>query len=230
MLCRTWCTWKFSARMILETPRKLKFLGGFTKIYPRNLYTAEISGWLLASFEPPIYPHVWKEIHAGLVLVTRTHRTKKGSDLAFWIGGVGCTTKHSCKDIVLYKTSYWTKMIYHYNIIYIYILKKIYVPSIFCIIRTVVEIWKKKKHPVRFFQLRGYHFQDIIQLTMGEVLRSLFGKGLESWRYPRPRPSFRPRKIYTNIHFWTERKSWKKNFSFASSRIELVSCLRKSGR
>ena len=155
MLCRTWCTWKFSARMILETPRKLKFLGGFTKIYPRNLYTAEISGWLLASFEPPIYPHVWKEIHAGLVLVTRTHRTKKGSDLAFWIGGVGCTTKHSCKDIVLYKNRTEQKwyiiiisFIYH---IYIYILKKIYAPSIFCIIRTVVEIWKKK-HPVRFFQ------------------------------------------------------------------------------
>lgn len=140
----------------LRDSKKAEISGWFTKIYPRNLYTAEISGWLLASFEPPIYPHVWKEIHAGLVLVTRTHRTKKGSDLAFWIGGVGCTTKDSCKDIVLYKTSYWTKMIYHYNIIYILYNIYIHLEKNICTIYLLHHKdcgWNlKKKHPVRFFQ------------------------------------------------------------------------------
>ena len=213
MLCRTWCTWKFSARMILETPRKLKFLGGFTKIYPRNLYTAEISGWLLASFEPPIYPHVWKEIHAGLVLVTRTHRTKKGSDLAFWIGGVGCTTKHSCKDIVLYKTSYWTKMIYHHNIIYIsYIL--IHLEKNICTIYLLHHKdcgWNlKKKAPRTFFPT----LEDITSKTSSSS-RWVKSCGLclaKDWSREDTRLAKFPAAKNIQIFFWTERKSWKKKF------------------
>lgn len=144
MLCRTWCTWKFSARMILETPRKLKFLGGFTLLL--NLQSTPTFG--------KKFMLVWSK-------VTRTH---------WWIGGVGCTTKHSCKDIVLYKTSYWTKMIYHYNIIwyYSYILNK-NVPSIFCIIRTVVEIWKKKTPP-----------------RTSTVPRVFFSRFIQPWRISLP--------------------------------------------
>lgn len=217
MLCRTWCTWKFSARMILETPRKLKFLGGFTLLL--NLQSTPTFG--------KKFMLVWSK-------VTRTH---------WWIGGVGCTTKHSCKDIVLYKTSYWTKMIYHYNIIwyYSYILNK-NVPSIFCIIRTVVEIWKKKNTTPYEYRTPSFFFsfhptlEDITSNTSSSSWRVkscfLFGKGLEV-KIPKARPSFRPLKIYktsSERNASLGKRSFARNFRFASSRIELVSCLRKSGR